>query len=313
MALPAIRAVSEIHGGAGVTLLARDGLENLFNRYAFVREVVSFSKKTEAEAHASLADRGFKTIILLTNSFRSAWNAKKTGIEDRIGFAGNFRSLLLSRTAEPDTSLHMTDRYLSLLEILGGSGFPRGMDFPLLQKELKFAISIGSLNGAVGIPLGARYGEAKCWPFEKLKNFILMVLEKSRRNVVLFGTEKEEEQAAELAGLVPVAAFVSQESRRIINLAGKTSIGEMAAAMDRCEWIVANDSGPLHVAGALGKKTIGLFGSTDPGMTSPLSDKVIVIDKGADCAPCFKRKCDRDFKCMLDITPGEVFNIVENR
>lgn len=298
MALPAVRAVSEIFTPERLTVLARGQIENFWGRYSFVDEVLPFSRGTEREAHRRLAKKGIDAFILFTGSFRSAWNALWTGAPIRLGYAGDLRSLLLTHPVRKNDRLHMTSYYLRLLKIADPSDFSKHVEFPLKHEEVEFAGGVSPLAGAVGIPLGAKFGPAKCWPDVRLKEFLRIVMERTGRSVVLFGTEGEREQAGELADVNP---------ERIQNLAGKTTIGEMAAVMDRCETIVANDSGPLHIAASLGKKVVALFGSTDPAKTSPRSRNVRIVKKDTDCAPCFERECPDDFHCMMDISAEEVF------
>ncbi|MDH5543257.1 MAG: lipopolysaccharide heptosyltransferase II [Nitrospinota bacterium] len=316
MALPAIKALAGIFGdpsinGVGsITILAREGLEDIFGRFPFVRDVVTFNRTSEARIHWGLSLSGVGKIILFTNSFRSAWNGYRTGAPLRAGYSGNFRSLLLTHRMPPDKTLHMTDYYLNLLKVFGKSGFSKEIEFPLYEVERDFAASLGDLNGAVGIPLGARFGPAKCWPEEKLKELIGLIRSRTKRVVVLFGTKAERVQATEL---VEFAKTVSPENGAIIDLTGRTTIGEMAAVMRSCEWIVANDSGPLHLAAAVGAKVLALFGSTDPVRTAPLSGNVRIINKSVECAPCYKRECPIDFRCMQEIGAEEVFDIIEGK
>lgn len=301
MALPAMSALFAALSPEKFCVLARRGLGNLFKRYRFIDEAIEFSRAEEASVHAKIRDENFDAIFLFTNSFRSAWNARKTGCKIRVGHSGSWRGCLLTHPVDKPKNTHMADYYFSLVDTLSAGGAPENLGFPLLPEEKEFADAIEGLDNAVGLPLGARYGSAKCWPHEKVRDFINMVLEKTDRRVVLFGTSAEGRQAKELAGA----------DRRIINLAGKTSIGGMAAVMERCGWIVANDSGPLHVAGALGKNCVALFGPTSASHTAPRVDNIRVVTSEADCAPCFKRECPTDHHCMKTISAEQVFSIIE--
>jgi heptosyltransferase-2 len=197
----------------------------------------------------------------------------------------------------------MIDYYMEIARSAGKHAPPLGgVEFPLAAEEKEFATAFDIAPGSVGIPLGSRYGPAKRWPDESVKEFVRMVTEKTERTMVLFGTSEESGQAAELAS----------DNTRVINLAGKTSVGEMAAVMDRCDWIVANDSGPLHVAAALGKKTIAIFGPTDPNRTAPLSERVTIVRQKPDCAPCLNRVCLTDHICMKEITAQMVLDVIQN-
>ncbi len=297
MCAPAVKAVNEIFKPEKLTVLARSELKDFWLRYNFVDEVSAFSRASEGSAHAMLASAGIDALILFTNSLRSAWNGLKTKAPMRLGYSGNFRSLFLTDPVEGDYRLHMTDFYLELLKFRGdGKARSAVIGFPILEEERQFAAELGKLNRVVGIPLGAKYGSAKCWPTEKLKE-LLKLIAADKRNAVLFGTASEKELGDELSSIDP----------GIVNLAGKTSIGQMAAVIDICDCIVANDSGPLHIAAAVGKRVIALFGSTDPKRTAPRLPNVKVIKVKADCAPCFKRECPVDFRCMENISARKIF------
>jgi heptosyltransferase-2 len=88
-------------------------------------------------------------------------------------------------------------------------------------------------------------------------------------------------------------------------------LAEFAAMLKRCDVVVTNDSGPMHLAGAVGSKVVAIFGSTSPEATSPLGRHRIIWKK-ADCSPCFERECPIDFKCMTSITTDEVYSAVKD-
>jgi heptosyltransferase-2 len=115
--------------------------------------------------------------------------------------------------------------------------------------------------------------------------------------VVLFGS-REDRQTTDL---------VEQHTRHpLINLAGKTNLKEAIAVISRCTLFISNDSGLMHIAGALNIPTIAIFGSTNPVTTSPVGDRSVVIYKGASCSPCLKETCPTDFRCMDMISVEEV-------
>ena len=302
MALPAIKALSDALQPKKLSVLTRKGFGTLFSRQPFVHKVVEFSRAEEAPAHSALAKESYDALFLFTNSFRSAWNGRKSGCPVRVGYSGNFRGWLLTDRLKKDKRLHMNDYYMEIAKSAGATNRPTDVAFPLTGEEKSFADSLNIESGSIGIPLGARYGPAKRWPDESVTEFVEMVMTKTEREVVLFGTSEEGEQAADLA----------HNYARVKNLAGKTTVGEMAAVMDKCDWIVANDSGPLHVAAALGKKTVAIFGPTDPDRTAPLADCVTIVREKPDCAPCEHRTCITDHACMKAITAEMILSTIQN-
>jgi len=301
MCLPAIKALARAARPDELRVLSVSSLGNLFDRYPFITDVMRFKKGNSDAAHSLLTAAGYDAIFLFTNSFRSAMDAKSTACPIRVGYGGNFRGPLLTHAVEKTPGIHMVDYYLNLISPFWGSVFSQAVDFPLLPPEVEFAADIDGLEGAVGIPLGAKYGPAKCWPHRNLKSFIKLVRERSQRRIVLFGTAAETLQAD---------ALESIGDGRVVNLVGKTSIGQMAAVMGRCGWVVANDSGPLHIAGAVGVNTIAIFGPTNYRSTAPLSENVRVVSRDAKCAPCMKRECPKDHHCMKGIAAEEIYDII---
>ena len=302
MALPAIKALSGALQTEKLCVLTRKGFASVFSRQPFVHDVVEFDRSGEAAAHSALAKENYDALFLFTNSFRSAWNGRKTGCEVRVGYSGNFRGWLLTDRLKKDKTLHMNDYYMEIAKSAGGSDSPTDITVPLTAEEKSFADALNIESGSIGIPLGARYGPAKRWPDESVKEFVGKVIKNSDRAIVLFGTSEEAEQAAD----------IEKSSARVKNLAGKTTIGEMAAVMKKCEWIVANDSGPLHVAAALGKKSVAIFGPTDPDRTAPLADCVTIVREKPDCAPCEQRICLTDHACMKAITADMILRVIQN-
>ncbi|MBI3793259.1 MAG: lipopolysaccharide heptosyltransferase II [Nitrospinae bacterium] len=299
MSLPAIKGLAEIFEPPELAVVAPASLDGLFERYGFINEVHYITKKNSFGAHKALAGK-YDAMFLFTNSFRSALHALAAKCPVRVGYGGNFRGPLLTNVMPKLKRVHMVDYYLNLVRPFGVRMFGQNADFPLLPEEAAFAENISGLDDAVAIPLGARYGSAKCWPHRQLKAFIKLAAGDDRR-VVLLGTNSDEMQGEALEDVAPT---------KITNLVGKTTIGQMAAVMARCAWVVANDSGPLHVAGATGVKTIAIFGPTDHSRTAPMADCVRLVTQNSDCAPCFKRECNGDHHCMEEISAEEIYSIM---
>jgi heptosyltransferase-2 len=301
MCVPAVKGLAAIFEPDELAVVARANLAGVFERYGFANKVRYVTRENSASEHKALAGSGYGVFFLFTNSFRSALDARATKCPVRVGYGGNFRGFLLTHVVPKTGKIHMVDYYLNLARPFGTHMFSQNADFPLLREETDFADGVDGLKGAIAIPLGAQYGRAKCWPHKNLKAFIKLVASSGGRRVVLFGTGSDVLEAESLESVAP---------KIVTNLAGKTTIGQMAAVMAKCDWVVANDSGPLHVAGALGVKTVALFGPTDPGRTAPMADCVRIISQNVDCSPCFKRECDRDHRCLNAITAEEIFAII---
>jgi heptosyltransferase-2 len=117
-------------------------------------------------------------------------------------------------------------------------------------------------------------------------------------DVLIFGSAAERPLAEEIAGAMKHTPTIA---------AGETSLRQLLALMARCRLIVTNDSGPMHLAAALGIPLVAIFGSTDERATGPLGARVRTVKRGVECSPCGRRVCPIDFRCMHDISVDEVF------
>jgi heptosyltransferase-2 len=164
--------------------------------------------------------------------------------------------------------------------------------------EILSSHGIGTGNMLVGIAPGATYGPAKMWFPERFAAVSDHLREEFSSKSILFGSKNDRERAD----------LVKEHAKHtIINLAGETNLNDAISLIARCDLFVSNDSGLMHLAGALGVSLVAIFGSTNPVTTSPVGEKSIVIYKNADCSPCLKKTCPTDFKCMDMIGVDDVF------
>jgi heptosyltransferase-2 len=157
---------------------------------------------------------------------------------------------------------------------------------------------------------GASYGAAKCWPPEYFAQFADRLISECDADVIFFGTANEKEIAAHI---------LSSMKSRAISLVGETSMRDLAAMLASCSVFVGNDSGAMHVAAAAGLPVIGIFGSTDPEATAPVTERFTLIREQVSCSPCFLRRCPVDHRCMTRLSVDSVFaagmrikNLTEN-
>jgi heptosyltransferase-2 len=237
-----------------------------------------------------LKRRGYERAIVLPNSWKSALVPFFAGIPLRAGYIGEMRFGLLNikyRKANSSMPMH----YARLAEPPGSE--PRQ---PLPQPHLEVAQSeIAETTRRFGIEgryavfcPGAEYGPAKRWPYFK------ELAEKVRAPVVLLGSAKDAETGQNLRGR---------------NLIGKTSLDEAIRLIAGAAVVVSNDSGLMHVAAALNRPQVALFGSSSPEHTPPASAKARVLWLHLECSPCFARECPLGhFRCMKEITVEQVLS-----
>ena len=258
-------------------------------------------------ATAALKAHRFEAGLLLTNSFGSAMALRLAGIPERWGYARDGRGPLLTRRVRMKEALeprHQRDYYLDLLAGLGFTATFTGSGLTVTPEEKAAAERM--LDGAgrdrsrplVLLNPGAAYGPAKRWPSDRFAELGRLFQLRAGADILLVGSVGEREIAnAVAAGL----------ERPALNLAGRTSLRELAAVIGLGRLFVTNDTGPMHIADALGTPILAVFGPTDPVATGPGRARSAVLKIDVPCWPCLYRKCPYDHRCMTGIAPEEAF------
>ncbi len=317
MSLPALRAVRAKWPQAELSVLARPYVADIYRGQQVADRLIPYNPGGEhrgwrgreflaRELHAAR----FDLAILFQNAFDAAWLAWRAGIPQRVGYARDGRSLLLSQAIPVprpgEIPAHEQYYYLELLRRAGWMDTPRGEEFISLavsEEQRRRAEALLREEGArpqalrVAIGAGASYGSAKCWPPARFAELANQLAAKFDCDVILFGTSAEESMAqAILAGM----------KRAPINLTGKTAIADLPGLLSQCHLFVGNDSGAMHVAAAVGLAVVAVFGPTDPQGTAPVTPRSTVVQEKPYCSPCFLRRCPTDHRCMTAIRPEAV-------
>lgn len=290
MATPVIEGVRKKYPEAHLTALLPEKLAPLLEKDPHLDQILGFRSRY-GSLYQLMKQGKYDLGILLTNSFSSAFLMWAAGVKERIGYRGDGRSLFLTRWEKKSGEReHLVKTYQ---ELLGGE--------PSLIPQLYVEKGERKHQGRViGIHAGSAYGPAKCWPRERFRELAIRLKEEA--TVLFFG---------DAAGYKEIEKITEGLGEKVINLAGKTTIRELMELMSGCDVIVSNDSGPMHIADALGIPLVALFGSTDPRVTGPFRSKKVIWKK-VSCSPCFKRECPIDFRCMKAIGVGEVFDAVQS-
>src|SRR5215469_10973103 len=317
MALPAIRAVRELHPKAKISILARPYVADIYRDQQVCDELIPYDPKREHRGWAGrerliseLRARKFSVALLLQNAFDAAWLAWRANISKRIGYARDARSLLLTEAIPvPKPGEIPAHEKFYYLELLRRAGWLDHLpDVPHIKLEvagtarwraLETLLEAGSRSAALRIAVGAgaSYGSAKCWPPARFAQAINAFLSHRDADVILFGTPAE----------LPVSAAIAANLRKPpIDLTGKTSIADLPALLSQCHLFLGNDSGAMHVAAAVGLPVVAIFGPTDPDGTSPITPRAALVQQKPYCSPCFLRRCPTDHRCMLAVTPPMV-------
>jgi heptosyltransferase II len=255
----------------------------------------------------SLKNKGYSQAIILTNSFKSAILPWAANIPKRTSFLGEMRYGLINDIRPLDkTKLKKTVERFVTLGLDKDVSLPKIIPNPYLNSAPETAWILASRLGIkndkskiLGLCPGAEYGEAKRWPAEYYAEAANHAL-KNGWQVMLFGSDKD----------IPVTNQINQLTQnQCIDLGGKTKLGEAIDLMSLCDTVISNDSGLMHVAAALDKKLIAIFGSSDPFHTPPMSTNAMIEYLGLECSPCFKRECPLGhLNCLREITPTKIMH-----
>jgi heptosyltransferase-2 len=322
MALPAIADVKRRLPDAHLVVAARPAVAGIFHMAPPVDEVLTLAWKGRRNERdgwdadiAALRQAACDTALLLPNSFASAWTAWRAGIRQRWGYARDMRRLLLTRAvAVRRRSVHQSEYYQHLVRSLG---FPTGPAEPVLEVPadadaaalgLLLARGWDGVRPLVVIAPGAAYGTAKQWIPESFSRLSAMLTAARDTQCVLVGSAADAEVTAAIRAAAGAAA-----ARPVIDLAGATSLATLAAVLRRAAVCVSNDSGAMHLAGAVGASIAALFGPTREQETAPLTRRgrrAEVLFEPVECRPCMLRECPIDHRCMTRLSPERVFDAV---
>jgi len=313
MSLPAIRAIRGVFPHAHLAVVARPWVADLYAREKSIDRVIPYTARglrARREFAAQLRTGHFDCAILLQNAFDAALLAWLARIGERIGYNRDGRGLLLTRAIKvPEAGEIPRHERFYYLELLRRAGMMER--FPVVDEirldgadEARTAglahLRVLGVSGPVaGISPGAAYGNAKRWLPERFAESAARL----GMTAVIFGSAAERPLCDEVARGLERAGV---EAR---NLAGETTLREFIDLAAACRIFLTNDSGAMHVAGALGVPTVTVFGATDDTTTGPTGSLARVVREHAECAPCLLRECPIDHRCMTRVTAGRVAEV----
>ena len=253
----------------------------------------------------TLKNKGYTQAIVLTNSFKSALLPWAAGIAKRTSFLGEMRYGLINDIRPLDKAqLKMTVQRFVSLGLDAHAELPEKLPIPSLVSNTENAHALvvklnipNNTTPVLGLCPGAEYGEAKRWPAEHYAEVANAAIAKGWQ-VWLFGSDKD----------IPVTHQINQLTQnQCIDLGGKTKLGDAIDLMALCHTVVSNDSGLMHVAAALNKKLVAIFGSSDPYHTPPMHPEAVIEYLKLDCSPCFERECPLGhLNCLKKIKPSNI-------
>ncbi len=317
MSIPALEALRAQYPRAEIVLLSKPWVSELFWHHPAVNRQIIYKPSSEHQGPrgfmklvGEIKAEQFDAAVLFQNAFQAAWMAWLARIPLRIGYARDRRSFLLHDAIEPPLPAaygHQANYYLQLLFRSGLIAKPEPVEeirIRLAEEEKAWALKkldalgLGGQRFLVGLAPGAAFGPAKRWLPERFAGLADRLIGALNADVLIFGSAAERPLAEEIAGAMKHTPTV---------VAGETSLRELLSLMAGCRLIVANDSGPMHLAAAMGIPLVAIFGSTDERATGPLGTRVRIVKKDVECSPCGRRVCPIDFRCMAELTVEEVY------
>ncbi len=343
MTTPALLRLREKFPGAHLALVTPEKLKDLWLFHPAVDEIISILPQESVFAVGARLKRragDFDVALVLPNSPRSALEVYLAGIPQRIGYARPWRNWFLThalaprpgalkmrKRSEPEIrrlllpdqpspsrlspipeSAHQMQEYLHLVAALGATTRVLAPQLTVTADEIQCAKAAFHLNRIAvdtpvfGVNAGAEYGPAKRWPIDRFSEATQEIQKRTGCAWIIFGGKGDLDLAARLA------AGLNHEPS-VFNLAGRTSLRQLMALLKACRVVLTNDTGPMHVAAALGTPVVVPFGSTSPELTGPGlpgNRQHCLLKADVACSPCFLRECPIDFRCMLSISVAQV-------
>jgi len=309
--LPILNLLRLQFPSAHISWLLTPVCAGLLDAHPQLNEIILFERKRFGESWhnpaaakglfafaKNLRDRQFDLVIDLQGLLRSGWLAWQTRAAVRVGLANAREFAWLAYTHRVRTGTmhqHAIERYLSVVEALGCGRAPVQFPFATDAHDRAYVDTLVKNAGPFAVLLPGTNWLTKRWPIEYFAQLVEPLRARWNLNTVIAGG----------SDVIPLA----EQIPRAINLCGKTNLRQLTALLERADLVIANDSGPMHIANALGKKLITLFGPTSAVRTGPYQRPDTVVRMDIPCSPCYSRKCNHQ-SCMRWLTPEKVLGSV---
>jgi heptosyltransferase-1 len=312
--LPVLNLLRKQWPDAHIAWLVTPACAGLLDGHPMLDEVIRFERRKFATFWRSpttamglfrfakeLRDHQFDLVIDLQGLFRSGWLAWQTRAPIRVGFS-NARELAplfyTHRIPVQTTEQHAIERYLSVAESLGCGRGPVEFPFAVTDADRIFVSQTLKIDEPYAVLLPGANWETKRWPVEHFAAMVKPLQERFGLRTVAAGGPGDRELAENIPGA--------------LNLAGSTTLAQLVALLERASVVIANDSGPMHIASALGRPLVTMYGPTSPIRTGPYQRLDSVVRLDIICSPCFARQCSHQ-SCLKWLTPDSVLREVESQ
>ena len=295
LSLPAVRDVRRNFPGSRIEILARPWVAPL---YGAVSEVDAVRESRGVGADAIAVRGAFDAAVILPNSFASALSVWRAAIPQRWGYATDLRGPLLTRHPRVPAAVRGRSQVYYYRAMLAGVGLDVSpeADASLRCPEDWTARGSALLGGGggpwIGLNPGASFGPAKRWAPERYAAAGELLARRTGARIAILGGADERALGEAIAAGMRAPVRV---------LCGQTTLPELVGVLSRLRLLVTNDSGPMHVAAALGVPLVAVFGPTDWRETAPVGGRHRVVREPVPCSPCLLRECPIDHRCMKRI------------
>ncbi len=321
--IPSLQALRSVYPHAHITWVVEEGASDLIMDHpACDRVLVSYRKRwvknlktgnsigrTVEEIRSflsTLRDRRYDIAIDFHGLLKSALIMGFSRAERKIGYRSmqELSGLFYGEKVPEDMGKHAVDRYMDFVRYLGFSVQEPVFTLALTGRERQRARLLLQHNGIeegesfVAVNAVALW-ETKLWDDEKCAALADRIISELKKKVVFTGGKDRR----------VIDNILSRMTHRAVNVAGDTTLRELACLYEMADIVVSTDSGPMHLSAAVGTPTIGLFGPTDPLRTGPYGKGHVIVSAGMPCSPCFLKSCETR-SCMKNITVEAVFEAV---
>jgi heptosyltransferase-2 len=314
MTIPAVNAIRNTLPKSRISVLAKPWVAEIYRLCPAADEIIPFHDpgahsgiRGKLRLAGELGEKRFDAAILLQNAIEAAIISFLAGIPIRAGYNSDGRGFLLTHSVQRTKTIrqvHQIDYYMEMVKSLGCKLTEKNFCLQLNPESVAISDDIFHQNGIkkggklIGVAPGATYGPAKRWFPERFAAVTDRLMDEFDAQTILLGS-LEDRKSSERMG--------EKARHALIDLSGKTNLKQAMSVIARCNLFISNDSGLMHIAGALNVPLVAIFGSTNPVTTSPAGNKSIVVHKSVSCSPCLKEVCPTDFRCMDMVTVDDVY------
>ncbi len=321
--LPSLAALRRLYPDAHITWVVEEAAADLIIGHPHLDEVIISRRKSWIKAIKAgkvaatlreartfvrrLRSRRYDLVIDFHGLLKSSMMVFLSGGRRKLGYDSwqELSGLFLNEKIPEDMNKHAVDRYLDFPRYLGAEIhdaefiLPFTDDTKACAKQLLEQHHLSANNYVAVNPIA--YWDTKLWDNGKFANLADQIKEGLKLDVIFTGSNRTD-----------AADILSRMKKEGINLGGKTSLPILAEIYKSARAVITTDSGPMHLAAAVGTPVIALFGPTDPARTGPYGEGHAVIRADLPCSPCLLKKCSTK-ECMEEITPGQVYAALENQ